>query len=67
MAVLYFNDKPVDAPEGTVLKDLLKLQDRNPELVVVTVDGRFVPVAEQGALVLPAGARVSVWELQNGG
>jgi thiamine biosynthesis protein ThiS len=67
MAALFFNDKPVEAPAKTTLKELLKLQDRDPELVVVTVDGKFVARSEYGTLTLPEGARVKVMELQAGG
>ncbi|HBA60047.1 MAG TPA: thiamine biosynthesis protein ThiS [Elusimicrobia bacterium] len=67
MPVLYFNDKQVETPEGTSLKELLKLQGRDPVLVVVTVDGKFVPGAEYAALVLQEGARVIARELLSGG
>ena len=65
--MLFFNDKPVEAPAGTTVKELLKLQGRNPELVVVTVDEKFVPRAEYKTLAPPEGACVKVRELQNGG
>jgi thiamine biosynthesis protein ThiS len=67
MAVIYFNDKPVEAPAGATLKELLKQQDCDPALVVVTVDGKFVPAAEYNKLALPGGARVKARELQAGG
>ena len=65
--MLYFNDKPVETPAGTTLDELLKLQGRDPELVVSTVGGKFVPRSEYAALVLPEGARVIVRELLSGG
>jgi len=67
MAIIYFNDKPVDAPAGATLKALLKLQACDPALVVVTIDGKFVPGAEYSILALPDGARVKTRELLGGG
>lgn len=67
MATIYFDDKPVDAPAGATLKDLLELEGRDPALVVVTVDGKFVPGAEYGKLALHDGARVKARELLGGG
>ncbi len=67
MAVIYFNDRPIEIPAGTTLKELLKLQGRDPELVIVTVDEKFVPRAEYRKLLLPEGARVRARELQSGG
>ena len=65
--MLYFNDKEVATPAGTTLEELLKLQGRDPALVAVTVNGRFVPRAEYRTLALPEGARVRALELQDGG
>lgn len=67
MGVIYFNDKPVDAPAGVTLTELLKLQGRDPALVVVTVDEKFVPRAEYDKMALPDGARVKTRELLGGG
>ena len=65
--MLYFNDKAIEAPAGTTLKELLKLQNRDPELVIVTVDGKFVARAEYARLVPAEGARIIARELLSGG
>ena len=65
--MFYFNDKPVEAQAGITLKEIIKLQGRDPALVIAEVDGRFVPREEYRKLALPEGARVKVWELLDGG
>ena len=65
--MIYFNYKPVETPAGITLKELLKLQGRDSELVVATVDGKFIPRPEYAALALPEGARVIARELLSGG
>jgi thiamine biosynthesis protein ThiS len=67
MPAVNYNDNPVTAPAGTTLKELLKLQGCDPGLVVVTVDGRFVPQAEYSRLVLSEGNKVVARELLDGG
>ena len=67
MATLYFNGRPVNVPSGTTLQDLLKLQDRDPALVVVTIDNKFVPRSGYRHLALPDGASVKARELHDGG
>lgn len=66
-APVYVNDKPFGAGGELTLLRLLRLAGRDPAQTVVTVDGRFVPRAEYAALVPPAGARVAVREMQDGG
>lgn len=65
--MLYFNDKPVEVPAGSKLPELLRLQGRDAELVLVTVDGKFVPRSEYAGFTLTEGARVLVRELLSGG
>ena len=65
--MLYFNDKPVEVPAGMKLPELLRLQGRDPELVIVTVDGEFVPRSEYVSFTLAEGARVLARELLSGG
>ncbi len=66
-AVLYFNDKPVEFPAGATLLALLLQQGRDPGLVVVTVDGKFVPSSGYKSFTLAEGARVLARELLSGG
>jgi len=65
--VIYLNDKPVPAREGLTLGGLLEGAGLDPALVVVTVDGKFVPRPEYRSLVLADGARVRAWNLLSGG
>jgi len=65
--VIYLDDKPVAAPEGVTLLELLKLAGRDPALTAVTVDGKFVPRSDYKKLILPDKARVKARELLDGG
>ncbi|HCC48009.1 MAG TPA: hypothetical protein DEQ38_07850 [Elusimicrobia bacterium] len=65
--MIYLDDKPVAAPEGVTLLELLKLAGRDPALTAVTVDGKFVPRSDYKKLILPDKARVKARELLDGG
>lgn len=65
--MVYLDDKPVAAPKGVTLLELLKLAGRDPALTAVTVDGKFVPRSDYKKLVLPEEARVKARELLDGG
>jgi len=65
--VIYLDDKPIAAPGGVTLLELLKLAGRDPALTAVTVDGKFVPRADYRKLVLHDKARVKARELLDGG
>jgi thiamine biosynthesis protein ThiS len=64
---VYVNEAPVETAPGTTLEALLKAAGRDPGLVLVTVDGNFVPRSEYRTLAPADGARVKVWELLGGG
>lgn len=55
------------AAAKATLTQVLRLGGLDPALVIVTVDGKFVPRSEYKSLTLPAGTRVRAWELQDGG
>lgn len=64
---MYLNGEPCQAAKGATVRDLLKLAGRDPALTVVTVDGKFVPRCDYGKVAPPAGARLAVYELHDGG
>lgn len=64
---VYVNETPVETAPGTTLEALLKAAGRDPDLVLVTVDGGFVPRSDYRTRVPGAGARVRVLELLSGG
>lgn len=61
------NEDPLEWQPGMTVADILRARNFRFPLLIVTVDGTFVPKAEYATAPVPDGAEVKVVHLISGG
>lgn len=65
--MIIVNEEPLDWRPGLTVADVLRARNYKFPLLIISIDGTFVPKVAYGGTVIPDGAVVSVVHLISGG
>lgn len=61
------NDDPLEWNDGMTVLEVLRLRNFKFPLLIITIDGTFIPKSDYGKALIPDGAEVKVVHLISGG